>query len=91
MSPATLPLVSKVPSVVRDQPAEPGIPSLDEESREWLRGLRAEGAVKDEAFARLHALLLRAALFEVARRRPTCPTCAATTSRTSPTRRPTTR
>lgn len=46
---------------------------LDEESREWLRDLRADGAVKDEAVARLHALLLRAARFEVARRRPTLP------------------
>jgi RNA polymerase sigma-70 factor, ECF subfamily len=43
---------------------------LDEESREWLRGLRAD---EPEAIARLHALLLRAARFEVARRRPTLP------------------
>ena len=46
---------------------------LDAESREWLRCLRAEGATKDDAIARLHALLLRAARFEVARRRPTLP------------------
>jgi RNA polymerase sigma-70 factor, ECF subfamily len=46
---------------------------LDHESREWLRSLRAEGAVRDAAVARLHALLLRAARFEVARRRPTLP------------------
>ena len=46
---------------------------LDEESREWLRGLRAEGAERDLAIARLHLLLLRAARFEVARRRPTLP------------------
>jgi RNA polymerase sigma-70 factor, ECF subfamily len=46
---------------------------LDSESREWLRSLRVEGAVKDDAVARLHALLLRAARFEVARRRPTLP------------------
>ncbi|MGH3138007.1 MAG: RNA polymerase sigma factor [Gaiellaceae bacterium] len=42
---------------------------LDAESREWLRDLRSEGAAKDEAIARLHALLVRAARFEVARRR----------------------
>ena len=42
---------------------------LDPESREWLRELRAGGATADEAVARLHALLLRAATFEVARRR----------------------
>jgi RNA polymerase sigma-70 factor (ECF subfamily) len=44
--------------------------ALDEESREWLRGLRAN---EPEAIARLHALLVRAARFEVARRRPTLP------------------
>jgi RNA polymerase sigma-70 factor (ECF subfamily) len=46
---------------------------LDPESRDWLRCLRAEGAIRDDAVARLHALLLRAARFEVARRRPTLP------------------
>jgi RNA polymerase sigma-70 factor (ECF subfamily) len=47
--------------------------SLDHDSREWLRSLRASGAARDEAIARLHALLLRAACFEVARRRPSLP------------------
>jgi RNA polymerase sigma-70 factor (ECF subfamily) len=42
---------------------------LDEESRAWLRDLRAVGRVQDEAIARLHALLLRAARYEVGRRR----------------------
>jgi RNA polymerase sigma-70 factor (ECF subfamily) len=46
---------------------------LDEESREWLRDLRGTGARRDAAVARLHALLLRAARFEVARRRPSLP------------------
>ena len=46
---------------------------LDGESRQWLDQLRSEGAERDEAVARLHALLLRAARFEVARRRPTLP------------------
>jgi RNA polymerase sigma-70 factor (ECF subfamily) len=46
---------------------------LDHESREWLRSLRTEGPERDAAVARLHALLLRAARFEVARRRPTMP------------------
>jgi RNA polymerase sigma-70 factor (ECF subfamily) len=45
----------------------------DEESRRWLDELRAEGATKDAAVARLHAVLLRAARFEVGRRRPTLP------------------
>jgi RNA polymerase sigma-70 factor, ECF subfamily len=48
-------------------------PMLDDESRTWLRDLRADGASKEAAVARLHALLLRTARFEVARRRPTLP------------------
>jgi RNA polymerase sigma-70 factor (ECF subfamily) len=51
---------------VTDSPA-------DSESREWLSALRAAGAERDEALARLHVLLLGAARFEVARRRPTLP------------------
>ena len=47
--------------------------SHDADSREWLRSLLAEGATRDDAIARLHALLLRAARFEVARRRPMLP------------------
>jgi RNA polymerase sigma-70 factor (ECF subfamily) len=47
--------------------------SLDVASREWLRTLRADGATRDEAVARLHALLLRAARFEAARRREQVP------------------
>jgi RNA polymerase sigma-70 factor (ECF subfamily) len=46
---------------------------LDGASRQWLAQLRSEGAEHDDAVARLHALLLRAARFEVARRRPTLP------------------
>jgi RNA polymerase sigma-70 factor, ECF subfamily len=73
MTSATLLTVSRVPSTAEHQPAEPDLTPLDEESREWLRGLRAEGPVKEDAVARLHALLLRAARFEVSRRRPTLP------------------
>jgi RNA polymerase sigma-70 factor, ECF subfamily len=46
---------------------------VDADSRAWIRSLRATGAERDDAVARLHALLLRAARFEVARRRPTLP------------------
>jgi RNA polymerase sigma-70 factor (ECF subfamily) len=46
---------------------------LDVESHEWLRDLRGTGAVHEAAVARLHTLLLRAAQFEVTRRRPTLP------------------
>jgi RNA polymerase sigma-70 factor, ECF subfamily len=48
-------------------------PLLDEESRAWLRDLRSDGGTRDDAIARLHALLLRAARFECARRRPALP------------------
>jgi RNA polymerase sigma-70 factor (ECF subfamily) len=64
---ATVPIVE--PQVVTPAPET----LLDSESREWLRCLSADGAVKDDAVARLHALLLRAARFEVARRRPMLP------------------
>jgi RNA polymerase sigma-70 factor (ECF subfamily) len=47
--------------------------SLDAESQEWIRDLRADGSARDEATARLLALLLGAARFEVARRRPALP------------------
>jgi RNA polymerase sigma-70 factor, ECF subfamily len=46
---------------------------LDEESRAWLQDLRAEGSAREAAVERLHALLLRAARFEVGRRRPGLP------------------
>lgn len=46
---------------------------LDPESREWLRSLRGRGVAYDDAVGRLHALLLGAARFEVARRRPSLP------------------
>jgi RNA polymerase sigma-70 factor (ECF subfamily) len=46
---------------------------LDPESRAWLRDLRGTGYARDQAVERLHALLLRAARFEVARRRAALP------------------
>jgi RNA polymerase sigma-70 factor, ECF subfamily len=47
----------------------PTTTSLDRESRQWLDSLRAEGHDREQAIARLHDLLLRAARFEIARRR----------------------
>src|SRR4051812_33749208 len=44
--------------------------TADAESREWLRGLRVRD---DDTVARLHALLLRAARFEVSRRSAALP------------------
>jgi len=59
--------------VERHGPAAKALPTpaspLDAESREWLRDLRSEGTARDDAIARLHALLVRAARFEVGRRR----------------------
>jgi RNA polymerase sigma-70 factor (ECF subfamily) len=63
--------VRAVEPVTQVVAAPPG--SADPESAEWLRSLRAGGATRDEAVTRLHALLLRAARFEVARRRPLLP------------------
>jgi RNA polymerase sigma-70 factor (ECF subfamily) len=40
----------------------------DADSRIWLRELRSHGPMRDAAVERLHALLLRAARFEVSRR-----------------------
>jgi RNA polymerase sigma-70 factor, ECF subfamily len=50
-----------------------GPESLDLDSRAWLDALGSTGQAREEAVARLHALLLRAARFEVARRRATTP------------------
>ena len=63
---------------------------LDADSREWLTALRS-GRERDDAIARLHALLLRAARFEVGRRRRRCPTSGARSWTRSRTRPPTMR
>jgi len=46
---------------------------LDSESQAWLDDLRADGPRYHEAVARLRELLVRAARFEIARRRPALP------------------
>jgi RNA polymerase sigma-70 factor (ECF subfamily) len=63
--------VAFVPTVPQTAKAAPA--ALDEASRRWLAELRGDGADHDAAVSRLHALLLRAARFEVGRRRPTLP------------------
>jgi len=45
----------------------------DGESVEWLRSLRGTGQDREEAVARLHALLLKAARYEVGRRSASLP------------------
>jgi len=49
--------------------AESAPDRAEADSRAWLSALRGEGAEREAAVARLHELLLRAARFEVARRR----------------------
>jgi RNA polymerase sigma-70 factor (ECF subfamily) len=44
-----------------------------DDSEEWLTSLRAAGSERELAIGRLHGLLLRAARFETARRRPALP------------------
>jgi RNA polymerase sigma-70 factor (ECF subfamily) len=45
----------------------------DSESRAWIAALRSDGETRERAISRLHDLLLRAARFEVARRRAALP------------------
>ena len=70
MSAVTLPVTRPVDDIAAPVALSP---SLDEESRAWLRDLRSDGSTRDGAIARLHALLVRAARFEIARRRPMLP------------------
>ena len=59
-----------------DRPSADGAgrpPAGDTDSQAWLAGLRSEGPAHEEAVERLHALLLRAARFEFARRARSVP------------------
>lgn len=51
----------------------PPAPSSPAESQAWVSALRAQGQRRDDAVARLHELLLRAARFEVRRRKAFSP------------------
>ncbi len=73
MSAVSLPTIAPVGHGAEPPSTRPPAAALDLESREWLRALRADGGERDEALARLHALLVRAARFEVGRRRQTLP------------------
>ena len=58
------------PELAMSHPSEaPPVRGPDADSRAWLRGLRAGGADGEDARRRLHELLLRAARFEINRRR----------------------
>jgi RNA polymerase sigma-70 factor, ECF subfamily len=64
--------VQVMKSVPLSAPSSARTVPVDLESLEWLRALRADDD-REAAIARLHALLLRGARFEIARRRPTLP------------------
>jgi RNA polymerase sigma-70 factor (ECF subfamily) len=65
MATATMPMPIEIPADTAAQP--------DDDSRLWLARLRATGAKREAAVTELHALLLRAARFEVGRRRSSLP------------------
>jgi RNA polymerase sigma-70 factor, ECF subfamily len=52
-----------------DTPAEPAVDPVDPAQDRWLQRLAGSGADRQAAVSELHALLLRAARFEVGRRR----------------------
>jgi RNA polymerase sigma-70 factor (ECF subfamily) len=60
-----------VPAETPETPESPR--ALGQESRRWLRRLGASGTERDAAVAELHALLLKAARFEIERRRASLP------------------
>jgi RNA polymerase sigma-70 factor (ECF subfamily) len=62
-----------VTSLATSLDSPPAARELDGDSRAWLDDLRGPGPARERAVERLHALLLRAARFEVARRRPMLP------------------
>src|SRR5690606_6741005 len=61
------------PSASLRSPVPGGEPGTSASSDAWITALRGRGRARDDALARLHALLLRAARFEVARRRAALP------------------
>lgn len=67
LAPPRLPVLEDGPMASPDD-SPSSATSAARESELWLRRLRAQGPERDEALTELHALLLRAARFEVARR-----------------------
>ena len=63
-------------AAIREPAQASGRETLDAESAAWLRALDTTGTERDAAIKRLHALLLRAAVTEVARRRSSAPAAA---------------
>jgi RNA polymerase sigma-70 factor, ECF subfamily len=63
---------SKSRPTIRSEIQTPGA-LRDDDSRAWIEALSSEGPPRDQAIARLHELLLRAARFEVGRRERSVP------------------
>jgi RNA polymerase sigma-70 factor, ECF subfamily len=61
--------VAEAPLHYRRRPMDRALEDPVEEADAWIASLRADGAERDQAIARLHELLLRAARFELSRRR----------------------
>ncbi len=68
MTPLEPDTLSGMPASEREAPASTRR-GFDAESRAWLAALDEDAPDRDAAVGRLHALLLRAAHFELARRR----------------------
>jgi RNA polymerase sigma-70 factor, ECF subfamily len=71
MSPSSAASVGRVrPPLMQPPASKSAAPqSAAGESRAWVEALRSSGPAHEEAVSRLHALLVRGARFEVARRR----------------------
>jgi len=67
---AVVGVTSTGPPGVEPDAAPVGTRVLDAESREWVARLSSGGAERDAALAELHALLVRAARYALARRGP---------------------
>jgi RNA polymerase sigma-70 factor (ECF subfamily) len=70
MTASAAPIVRRVEPIapITENDAAPVVALLDPVTRDWLTRLGSNGAMRDEAVAELHALLLRAARFETSRR-----------------------
>jgi RNA polymerase sigma-70 factor (ECF subfamily) len=62
-------LPASAQTTMQETPLPAAIRSLDVESQQWLEALSATGAKHQDAADRLHAILTRAARFEISRRR----------------------
>jgi DNA-directed RNA polymerase specialized sigma24 family protein len=70
---AKVPVTPPLATRMRSFSGAPLTPGPHTESRAWLLELRAEGGRDEDARRRLHELLLRAARFEIGRRRGALP------------------